>query len=129
MCMLPSYYGGNVDENTICGDWITPINIGQKPLMVTLSNGTQETIGDLYSYMTYTGTWYGTICLTCPWLMLVNATARQSITINVTNSGHPGMIWSSVVTRNIYNNVYRCGEMDLNPRGSSGPLGCKLSFM
>ena len=105
--MLPSYYGGNVDENTICGDWITPINIGQKPLMVTLTNGTQETIGDLYSYMTYTGTWYGTICLICPWLMLVNATANQSITINVTNSGHPGMVWSSVVTRNIYNNVYR----------------------
>ena len=35
--------------------WINPINIGQDSLMVTLTNGTQSTIGELYSYMTFSG--------------------------------------------------------------------------
>ena len=40
--------------------------------------------------------------------MLVDPVTARSITINVTNSGHPGTVWSSVVTRNTYNTPYRC---------------------
>ena len=70
--------------------------------------------------------WYGTICLICPWLMLVDPVTARSITINVTNSGHPGTVWSSVVTRNTYNTPYRCEKC--GPCGSDGargaPCGC-----
>ena len=40
---------------TLPSYWINPINIGQDSLMVTLTNGTQSNIGELYSYMTFSG--------------------------------------------------------------------------
>ena len=32
-CALPTYFGGAVDENSICGYWVNPINIGQVNLI------------------------------------------------------------------------------------------------
>jgi hypothetical protein len=35
--------------------WINPANIGYQSLQVTMSNGTTQAIGDLYSYMDFSG--------------------------------------------------------------------------
>jgi hypothetical protein len=40
--MLPAYYFGNIDDNSICGYWQTPRNLGV--LNITATVGGQTTI-------------------------------------------------------------------------------------
>ena len=50
ICQLPTYFGGNVDENSACGYWQTPRNIARTNL--TISN---STVGQLMAWMDVSG--------------------------------------------------------------------------
>ncbi len=54
MCTLSEYFGGQVLDDDICGAFITPYNLGNKFLTMTVG-GSTVTIGELYSYSTGAG--------------------------------------------------------------------------
>ncbi|KAG1660793.1 hypothetical protein FOA52_011334 [Chlamydomonas sp. UWO 241] len=125
MCHLPAYdYGTEADAN-ICGVYLqSPANVRRAAIQATVS-GVTQTIGTLLSYMTISGTWYGTILLTCPWMMIVDASIPNArISFNVTNSGSPGTTWTKLVTANDNTGVkYRtCTTFEVP--GMDSPGGC-----
>lgn len=67
--------------------------------------------------------WYGTIQLKCPWVMLINASAGQAVTFSVTNSGQSLKTWSSNVSSNMLATPYRWGAQKDPPHCSSAPHG------
>eukprot|EP00798_Chlamydomonas_sp_ICE-L_P023332 gene23332-30580_t len=90
----------------LSGSEVTPINIAETELTIEVDDGaggtTTESIGRLFQFMTYSGTWTGSIRLNCPWMMLVNSTAGQYIDFSVTNSANGSNTQRITTTDNGY---------------------------
>jgi hypothetical protein len=55
-----------------------------------ISGGTSQVIGQVMSFITMQGYFYATLVLTCPWMMLVNPSASQIISITGRRGGEGG---------------------------------------
>eukprot|EP00798_Chlamydomonas_sp_ICE-L_P006806 gene6806-30777_t len=107
ICMLPTYYGGNVDEEGLCGASVTPVNIGREDISITLASEATAVIGQLMQFIDVNGRWYGIIRLQCPYMLLLGSSAGQYIQYNVTNSAFPSSLWSTTIDRSLYGGLYR----------------------
>ncbi|KAG1673856.1 hypothetical protein FOA52_012881 [Chlamydomonas sp. UWO 241] len=122
MCHIPYYYGGTESDANICGEWLTPYNLGRADLQATV-DGVSQNIGFLMSYMTLDGKWYGVIQMSCPWMMVVDPTTPDAtIEFTVTNEAYPDTAWSETVTRNTQQGVrYRtCSTFSVDAMESAG---------
>ncbi|KAG1668784.1 hypothetical protein FOA52_006037 [Chlamydomonas sp. UWO 241] len=88
ICMLPEFFGGNLLDNSLCGFWVVPSNIGYSAIVAP----GYGVIGELMPYMRQDGTWIGTIRLNCPWM--IKLSASESINVAVSANGVPASPWS-----------------------------------
>lgn len=82
VCSLTYYYFGNVVDNSICGYFITPANIGQTTLYATL-NGQSTAIGTLFAFLQFSGVLTTTIQLNCPWMMILDPNRAAALSISI----------------------------------------------